>query len=256
MQDLLQRNFGHFHRSFSAELMEGPVARENLERYFTQFPTGRCLSSHRFNIDIPWQGDDWHVQGLTIVRDPTSRLLSQYLYTRDLPGNTIARKYTLDQYLDFVEETKDKYLLGANGQVNFLIRETSLSFDHLLSNIEEESIMAFTQERYDWGCILLKAMFPNYFRKINYVIRNVTRTKKPTLTESQKERLGNLMKLDRKFYQNVNEKMDQLISTHIGGPAEQKVAISKFKRQQQWRKIVIHPLNRLLKNASTAVNRA
>lgn len=164
---ILERQFhGKIHRA-SHGFYEARIKKEQIQWVLDQGTRIRCLAGHSVSADLPYNHNNYNVIGITFLRDPADRLLSEFFYLRKLGFKNIINR----SWDDFIQDIADKGYDNSfwNTQSKFL----HLSPMNITEILEAGKLIAIPQTRYDDGLILLKNLFPEEFADISYVSQNI-----------------------------------------------------------------------------------
>jgi len=164
---ILLRNFttAYYREESLDATYKYPAARikEILQRRFTL----RAVSSHRLTFDLPWAATTRPILGLTFVRDPVERTLSEYFFQRQHPGiATPAKSLSADDYVArHLPRIK-------NFQSVFLGSGRPASVAAVTQLLDQGWAHVFPLERFEEAMLCLERAYPADFRDASFKIHN------------------------------------------------------------------------------------
>ena len=208
---ILKRNFGHIHKAFGGHFGEGPISVETLRNSLKQGSFMRAASSHRFTADLPYELENLNIVGISFLRNPVDRFISNYYYVKKLPvKNKITTSQSLEEFVAYLEANPNVY-----SDQNLQSKTMLLPYDALAERLQQGQLHMFPVDRYDHALMVLQKLYPNEFRDVSYKSRNVNKAKPDTTPDSLRKRIEKLETKDLKLYQLANEYLDQSIEEHF-----------------------------------------
>ena len=164
---ILERQFhGKFHKA-SHGFYEARINSQQIKWVLDQGTGLRCLAGHSVSADLPYDHSEYNVIGITFLRDPVDRLLSEYFYLKKLGF----RNFINRDWNSFLEEIAEKG--PENNFWNLQAKYLQISPKNMASRLAEGKLIAIPQHKYDEGLMLLKYIFPEEFADISYVSQNI-----------------------------------------------------------------------------------
>jgi hypothetical protein len=207
---ILQRNFGNTYYREEALYTAYKYPRDEVSVILNNRFTLRCLSSHRLTFDLPWTESPRPLLGITFVRDPVERALSNYFFQRGHARlNTAAKHQTVEEFLlAKLEETKDF-------QTYFLTRG-QLDLGRIRELLERGWAHVFPLERFDDVILCLERAYPLDFRDGSYQVLNQAERDAP-LDPKLRQRLIEGTPLDAELVALSRQHLDQLLARLFPG---------------------------------------
>jgi len=243
---ILDRNFhGRLHRTshgFYEEKLKPEQIGWALGRGETYL---RCLGGHAVSANLPYDHSDYDVIGLTILRDPVDRLISEYFYLRKLGVKSLVQK-EWNGFLDEIAQSRPDSFFW-NTQLRFL----GVSMDEFKKRINEGKLFVFPQHRFDEGLLLLKKRFFE-FRDVSYVSRNINPSRREGLEcpDWFKEKC---MAQDVELFDVACRAFDSQLDIAFG--ERLTAAVAAHKAQCIRRKIFREPLRKFISRVYSLVSR-
>ncbi len=210
---ILKRNFKHTHKDFAGHLGEGPISVKTLHSSLKQGSSMRAASSHRFTADLPYELENLHTVGISFLRDPVGRFISNYYYVKKLPiENRITTSPSLEDFVAYLEANPN-----VHPDQNLQSKTLKLPYETLAERLKQGQLHMFPVDRYDHSLMVLQKLYPNEFRDVSYKSRNVNKAKPDTTPDILRKRIEHLEIEDLKLYRLANDYLDQSIEDHFQG---------------------------------------
>ena len=167
VSDMLRRNFGQSMISMPHAFLEGNVPSDRIDHWLRIQPHLRCLSGHRFNLDLPWASSEFDFRVISFIRDPIDRLYSEYRYIRkagiaDATG--LARDSTsFNAFATRICENDNAQVKGQS-QYWFLTNGAKMGRAEINKLVDEGKLLIYPTHGLDEASVLLKSRFPSAFR--------------------------------------------------------------------------------------------
>jgi hypothetical protein len=205
----------------------------------------RCLGGHAVSANLPYDHPDYDVIGLTILRDPVDRLISEYFYLRKLGVKSQVQK-DWNGFLDEVAQSGTDSFFW-NTQLLFL----GISMDEFKKRINEGQLFVIPQHRFDEGLLLLQKRFFE-FRDVSYVSRNINPNRREGLEcpDWFKEKC---MGQDYELFDVACRAFDSQLDNAFGESLT--AAINAHRAQCFRRKIAKEPLRKFITKIHSLVSR-
>lgn len=245
--DILVRNLGHSYLRLPHQLYEGPIAAHNIGLFAQESEARLGIGGHRISLDLP-DIEGITTQAISFVRDPLSRLRSEFFYIQKLPGEIgqkkVMRNMNYPDYLNYYL-THPKQLEKLGGyQTDHLFGNIPYSDDYLAKVLKTNKLLLFPLERFDDACLYLEKVFPNYFRDASFVERNVNMYEENKQYEELEQALRAQLAKDNALYSLAVRQLDTNMADQFDADELLK-AKKSFRRRCYKRKYAYHPLQRL-----------
>jgi hypothetical protein len=243
---ILDRNFhGRLHRTshgFYEEKLKPEQIGWALSRGETYLP---CLGGHAVSANLPYEHADYDIIGLTILRDPVDRLISEYFYLRKLGVKSLVQK-DWNGFLDEIAQSNPDSFFW-NTQLRFL----GISMDEFKKRINEGNLFVIPQHRFDEGLLLLQKRFVE-FRDVSYVSRNVNPSRREGLEcpDWFKEKC---MAQDIQLFDMACQKFESELRSSFGESLP--AVIAAHQSQCFRRKLLKEPLRKFISRVNSLILR-
>ena len=242
---ILDRNFyGKLHRT-SHGFYENKLTKDQITWALNRGGNYlRCLAGHAVSADIPYDHPDYDVIGITILREPADRLISEYFYLRKLGVKNLVQK----EWPDFIKEiSENEPNFFWDTQVRFL----GVGLDELKTRIEEGKMVVIPQSRFDEGILLLQHRYPE-FKDVSYVSRNINPTRNASL-ECPDWFKDKCMALDIELFDYAIANFDKELKATFGGTLKSSLDLHKARCFQ--RKVFKEPIRKLSAKMNSLLSR-
>ena len=174
---------------------------------------------------------------ITIVRRPTSLVLSQYAFVQRRPGHrhhdlVTATGMSLEEYLDggISMEMDNSQTRAISGDLDTPYgRCTNEMLARAKDNLDRNFAVAGVTERFDEMLVMLKQVFG--WIKIHYVPSNVSPPSgRPKVSPKTLRRIEEQNHLDAELYRYVNERFDQMRQRYPAFDGD----YTRFERTNAW----------------------
>jgi hypothetical protein len=242
---ILDRNFhGKLHRT-SHGFYEAKLTKDQISWALNRGKTHlHCLAGHAVSADLPYDHPDYHVIGITIVREPVDRLISEYFYLRKLGVKNIIQK----EWPEFLKEISES---GPNFFWDTQVRFLGVGLDELKQRIKEGKLVVIPQSRFDEGLIMLQDKYEE-FRDVSYVSRNINPARKATL-DCPDWFQAKCMSRDIELFRFASNFFDKEIETTFGGALRKAVDLHKARCFQ--RKVFKEPFRKVSAKMNSMLSR-
>jgi hypothetical protein len=197
---ILRRNFGRAFVEDYGLLNNFKYSAAQVLQMITGFPQLRCVASHRFSLNLPFDTEAAKLRAIVFVRNPVEWVASTYFYHRSQPNSlvTLAKEHDFERY---VQERFVSAAPGSIGQVRFLTQvgdETGL--DRIREAVAKCRVLLFPVERFEEACVLLEVLFPIYFRDCSFRRENASERDQAVASDIRKI-LSPVLDADFKLHQ-------------------------------------------------------
>lgn len=236
---VMARNFGANYLYLQNDLYEKPLDSNQISDFIQRFPDRQALGGHRLSLDMPFASQSVDVRAIAFVREPLSRLVSEYYYHRGLGFSTSDE--------DLKQDTFDKFLVALaaktdspfhNAQWKFLNK----TWNEIEQLITTKKLLLFTTENFERACICLETLFPDEFVDNSFTKKNVNRSKPfLRLKDAKFSNAAKVLGVGQELYLRA-QAAEQALFDEIGSVAEWYRLKKDFRRRCFMRRVLIDPL--------------
>lgn len=171
--DALRRNFARgFAHTHDDLLHDYQYDAQQVAAIARNHPHLRCLSGHKFSLDLPFDDHDLDVRAVTFIRDPVDRFVSHYFYHRHHTSVVPeAKRMDLLQYAQWAFEAGHQRAY-INGQVSFL---NAGSFEGIRTMVEDGRLLLFPLAELQRSLYTLAHRLPGMFGDFHVRSTNASR---------------------------------------------------------------------------------
>jgi hypothetical protein len=226
---ILQRNFtkAYYREEALSAAYKYPAqdVKEFLDRRFTL----RAVSSHRLTFDLPWGATARPVLGLTFVRDPVERALSDYFFQRhhpnlDTPAKSLSVGDYIERNLNRLKNFQSVFLgCGQPAQPAAVARLLDLGWAHV-----------FPLERFEEAMLALEHAYPADFRDTSFTVRN-SAPRDTAADPAIRELVGKHSPLDTALLALAHQHLDQLLNRLFSSPEARSAALANLRERNSRR---------------------
>jgi hypothetical protein len=175
--------------------------------------------------DLPFE-DHPDIKGITFVRDPVERILSNYKFqsSKRYKGGETKTK-TLDEYLESAIYSKDEPYYRNGYAYQLCGARTAEAVDAYRRLVADGKMIPFIVERFDDACIILERLFPEDFKDCSYARQNIS-DKNKIDASAHREKLAGYMELDFEICKFANEYMD----AQLAGLFEDEASLQTYRK--------------------------
>jgi len=231
---ILERNFGDGYLIVPHDLHEAPIASENIALFVENYSNRRALGGHRVSLDLPFSITSADLRAIAFVREPLSRLFSEFHYGRH-PDLKHLRYDTFDQFLEALAVEDSAF---QNLQYRFLTK----SLSELEQLVADKKLLLFTTERFEDACIILETLFPEDFRDNSFVEKNVNTARRDSLRRDRfnKETIEKVLGMDARLHA-LAQRSEQRLLDEISGKTDWPKRKVNFRRRCAVRRLLLDP---------------
>jgi len=246
--DMIKRNCGHRLLHMPHHFWEGPISSERIGHYLERNQEVDVVAGHRFNFDLPWDHPDFDITAISFIREPVSRVLSQYYYTRkEGVVSATDRPDTLEEYVDLVVAGET-----AKSQFDFLSNAETLSLQQIQNLRQQGRILLCPVDRIDEGCLRLEHAHPEIFPDATVLALN-RRNERPQPDAALQERLLTVLQPDVAMYAEAVASVNEYVA-QLGEQTWGKL-LRRFRSRQTVRKRFKAPIQGLIQRCERFVSR-
>jgi hypothetical protein len=222
---ILRRNFGRAFVEDYGLLNNFKYSANQVLQMITTYRDLRCVASHRFSLDLPFDTEAAKVRAIVFVRDPVEWVASTYFYHRSLPNSQVPLAKERD-FAGYVQERFVSAAPGSIGQTRFLV---GTGAEEGLARIKglaaKGSVLLFPVERFTEACVVLESLFPVYFRDCSFRRENVTKRDQSVMPDVR-EKLAPILATDFNLYEFAVEQHELRLRDAVPdrGALEQRLA--------------------------------
>jgi hypothetical protein len=249
LNTILSRLFGNQFLFLTTGLYEDFVPPEKLEARLNSGTFWRCVSGHQISADLPYNNAQFNVIGLSILRDPEERLLSDYFYHRNLGLRESAG--TDESFDKFLERTDS--LDENNYYFNTQAKQIKLPHDQIEVQISNRKLILIPMERFNEGLLALRRLFPIEFRDVSYTPKNVNPMRDRSL-KVPKWYVERNLNADLELYDYGSSSFDALIND-LYSKSELRAELARLERQCRWRAAIKSPIQRIASGIERRLSR-
>lgn len=167
MGQILLRNFGASFYSYYGLWDLRQLEKSDVVSILDLHPQYRCIASHMFSLDLPFESPKWNISAFAFVRHPVERALSLYFHIVQMNQKNGQLKYAqqIEPFFDKVFDEKiDLGFFDYQTRFLFPYDDPSLVSGKIDCLIRSKKILLAPLERFTEACLLLEKRFPNDFR--------------------------------------------------------------------------------------------
>jgi hypothetical protein len=241
VSSLLERNFGRGFYAYYGLWDKYIFTANDVEGMCKLYPQYKCLASHLFSLQLPWDSEDIDVRAITFVRDPVKRALSFYFFTLQQSRRFAGHQDPgpIEEFFERVfEERNDPRFF--NGQMTFLSRydHDSLPLETIEQLMVNNRLFAAPVERFDDACLLLERALQELKLDLSFYS-----TKNPSewdqkIPDGLVERLTEENKQDIDLHRLIGRVFEMQLKKYFSSDIELENARVDFQRrckQKRWR---------------------
>ena len=229
LRHLMRRNFGdHFYNA--ASLLETKqYSRVDVREIVRCHPQYKCISDHKFSLDLPYDSSFVNVRALSYVRDPVDRFISRYFFHRHFEEvNCIAQRMSFREFAN-AELVEQHVHPQTNSQIHFLTCGRSTEDLGLIENsLATGRAYLFPIERFDESCICLETLYPESFPDLSYVRTNVSK-RDAKISDSERELVLRYLKIDQPVCDLAEDFLNKTLTTAFDSVEQRQAALADFK---------------------------
>ena len=165
LRHLMCRNFGDNYYNSISLLETRQYSRVDVREIVRCHPQYKCISDHKFSLDLPYQSQIVNIMAFSYVRDPVERFVSRYFFHRHFEEvNCIAQRMSFREFAN-AELIEQHAHPQTNSQIHFLTCGRSTEDVSLIENsLATGRAFLFPIERFDESCICFEKCFPKRFQ--------------------------------------------------------------------------------------------
>ena len=161
LRHLMRRNFGDDFYNSASLLETKQYSRVDVREIVRCHPQYKCISDHKFSLDLPYESEFVNIKAFSYVREPVDRFISRYFFHRHFEEvNCIAQRMSFREFAN-AELIEQHAHPQTNSQIHFLTCGRSTEDMSLIENsLATGKAFLFPIERFDESCICLEKLDP------------------------------------------------------------------------------------------------
>lgn len=229
LRHLMRRNFGDDFYNSASLLETKQYSRVDVREIVRCHPQYKCISDHKFSLDLPYESNFVNVRALSYVRDPVDRFISRYFFHRHFEEvNCIAQRMSFREFAN-AELVEQHVHPQTNSQIHFLTCGRSTEDLSLIENsLATGKAHLFPIERFDESCICLEKLFPESFPDLSYVRSNVSK-RDADISDSERSLVLRYLKNDQPVCDLAEDFLNKTLASTFDSVEQRQAALADFK---------------------------
>ena len=229
LRHMMRRNFGDDFYNSASLLETKQYSRVDVREIVRCHPQYKCISDHKFSLDLPYESEFVNIMAFSYVRDPVDRFISRYFFHRHFEEvNCIAQRMSFREFAN-AELIEQQAHPQTNSQIHFLTGGRSTEDMSLIENsLATGKAFLFPIERFDESCICLEKLDPEAFPDLSYVRSNVSK-RDADISESERELVRRYLKIDQPVCDLADDFLNQMLASTFETIEQRQAALAEFK---------------------------
>ena len=229
LRHLMRRNFGDDFYNAASLLETKQYSRVDVREIVRCHPQYKCISDHKFSLDLPYESEFVNIKAFSYVRDPVDRFVSRYFFHRHFEEvNCIAQRMSFREFAN-AELIGQQAHPQTNSQIHFLTCGRSTEDLSLIENsLATGKAFLFPIERFDESCICLEKLDPVAFPDLSYVRSNVSK-RDADISDSERALVHRYLKIDQPVCDLADDFLNQTLTTTFDSMEQRQAALAEFK---------------------------
>jgi hypothetical protein len=166
MGQILLRNFGASFYSYYGLWDTKQLSKGDVSGILKLHPQYRCIASHMFSLDLPYESKIWELSAFSFVRHPVDRALSLYFHNVRMNQESSANDYVkkIEPFFEkvFAEKIDPGFF---DYQTRFFLPngECESPVEKILELVRGRKVLLAPLDRFADACLLLEKRFPHDF---------------------------------------------------------------------------------------------
>ncbi len=214
MGQILLRNFGPAFYSYYGLWDIRQFQSADVSGMLDLHPQFRCIASHMFSADLPFDSVKWDVRAFAFLRNPYERALSLYFHNVRMNKESGATGYVQGIEDFFNKVLTEKIDLGFfDFQTRFLMPGENPEFRvrRILELVHSGRLLLAPLEMFTEACLLLEQVYPEDFRNAAYTKVHMKSPRGQEIPEGLEAQILENNQFDFELYESVSRIfLDQL----------------------------------------------
>ena len=231
LRHLMRRTFGDAFYNAASLLETKQYSRVDVREIVRCHPQYKCISDHKFSLDLPYDSSFVNVRAFSYVRDPVDRFISRYFFHRHFEEvNCIAQRMSFREFAN-AELVEQHVHPQTNSQIHFLTCGRSTEDLSLIENsLATGRAYLFPIERFDESCICLETLYPESFPDLSYVRTNVSK-RDAKISDSERKLVLRYLKIDQPVCDLAEDFLNQTLTSAFDSVEQRQAALADFKHR-------------------------
>lgn len=234
-QHICKNNFGKGFKREKMLVQNWALSAKQLRVLLNSHKWIRCYSCHMLSGDLPYDVEDTEVLGLSFIRNPVDRLVSNYNYMMDSKyRGEFFKEMSFSEY--YALELRKDNPWYRNGETYVLGgRATEDGIDKIRERMQQGRLVLLVTERFDESCIVLERLFPEDFKDCSYISYNIS-SKKQKITDEQRKAVSKYLEFDFQLLMLANDWLDTTLDSLFPNSHTRQQYLEDFRRRCRLKK--------------------
>lgn len=231
---ILLRNFGPAFYSYYGLWDTRQFSREDVAGMLDLHPQFRCIASHMFSLDLPFDSKKWDLSAFAFVRHPVDRALSLYFHNVRMNQTINSNDYvkTIEPFFEkvFAEKIDPGFF---DYQTRFFLpNERSQSpVEKILELVRGRKVLLAPLDLFADACLLLEKRFPHDFVNTAFTKVHMKSPRDQPIPSWVEEKILEHNPDDLELFTSVKKIFLQQLSEHFSDETALELAKSDFAKR-------------------------